>query len=121
MRVSRILFLFAAMAAIGMGLVRLRTDTQQAGYRIGQLQAQQRELNRQCLDLQLDVARLRAPSRLEDQVSKLTLDLSPPGPLGTFAVSAQQRVVSTTPKPSKTHPGLGLIVARTPIAHRTGR
>jgi hypothetical protein len=121
MRVSRILFLFAAMAAIGMGLVRLRTDTQQAGYRIGQLQAQERELSRQCLDLQLDVARLRSPSRLEDQVTKLALDLGPPGPLGPVAVSAQQALAATTPKPPKPHAAGGLIAARGLITHRTGR
>ena len=113
MRVSRILFLFAAMAAIGMGLVRLRTDTQQAGYRIGQLQAQQRELNRQCLDLQLDVARLRAPSRLQDEATRLALDVSPPGPLGPAAVSAQQALAGTTSKPPKPHAGAGLVAART--------
>ena len=85
------------MVAIGMGLVRLRTDTQQAGYRIGQLQAQQRELNRQCLDLQLDVARLRSPSRLEDQVAKLALDLGPPGP--PAAVAALQALAAAPPRP----------------------
>ncbi len=110
------------MAAIGMGLVRLRTDTQQAGYRIGQLQAQQRELNRQCLDLQLDVARLRSPSRLEDQVAKLALDLGPPGPLGPEASPAGRQVLAAAPpKPPKLHACGGLIASRGPVTHRTGR
>ncbi|HOI54369.1 MAG TPA: hypothetical protein PLP01_03900 [Phycisphaerae bacterium] len=78
MKVSRILFLFAAMVTIGMVLVTLRAETQQAGYTVGRLQAEQRDLKRQCLELQMEIARLRNPLRLEDQVEQMALGLEPP-------------------------------------------
>lgn len=80
MKVSRILFLFAALLALGMALVHLRAETQQAGYVISKLQGRQRELKRECLELELELARLRNPVRLEDEVERMALELDPPGP-----------------------------------------
>ncbi|MBN2584731.1 MAG: hypothetical protein JXL80_16835 [Planctomycetes bacterium] len=78
MKVSRILFLFAVLLTLGMILVALRAETQQAGYVVGQLQGRQRDLKRKCLELELEIARLRDPVRLENQVEQMALDLDPP-------------------------------------------
>ena len=80
MKVSRILFLFVALLGLGMALVHIRAGMRQAGYTIGTLQGRQRELKRQCLELELDLARLRNPVRLEKEVERMALELDPPGP-----------------------------------------
>ncbi len=78
MRVTRILFLFASLLGVGMGLIALRTESAQTGYMLGQLQDEEARLKRQCMEYQLEMARLRNPVRLEEENRRLGLDLELP-------------------------------------------
>lgn len=80
MKVTRILAMFTVLVATGLALVALRADTHQAGFQIGRAEARQRELKRSILQLELDVARLRDPARLEAERARLDIELHPPGP-----------------------------------------
>lgn len=79
MRVVRILFLFAALVAVGMGLVALRTDARQTGYLVSRSWAEQQDLKRRCFELELEVARLMNPVRLEAESKRLDLEGQSPG------------------------------------------
>jgi hypothetical protein len=78
MSVLRILFIFVAMAAVGMALVALRTDARQAGHLISRTWTEGQQLKRRCLELELEVARLRNPIRLADESRRLELALPQP-------------------------------------------
>ena len=78
MSILRVLFIFSALVVVGMGVVALRTDTRQAGYMISRTRAEQQELKRSCLELELELARLRSPARLETESERLHLELHPP-------------------------------------------
>ena len=83
MSILRVLFIFSALVAVGIGVVSLRTDTRQAGYMISRTHAEQQELKRACLELELELARLRNPTRLETEGERLHLELHPPLPAGS--------------------------------------
>lgn len=74
MNVLRVLFIFAGLVAIGMAAVTLRTEVRQTGYRIGRMQDRQQTLKRRCLELGLDVARLRNPLRLDAEGRRIRGD-----------------------------------------------
>lgn len=79
MRVVRILFLFAGLVAVGMGLVALRTDARQAGYLVSRSWAEQQDLKRRCFELELEVARMMSPVRLQAESKRLELESRAPG------------------------------------------
>lgn len=91
MRLLRVLFIFAAMVAVGMGLVALRTETRQAGYLISREWKQQQDLKRTCLELDMELGRLRSPQRLETEGRRLELGLCPPGQDGATQEPAVAR------------------------------
>jgi hypothetical protein len=76
-RVVRILFIFAALVAIGVALVGLRAETRQTGFLISRCMGQGQELKRTCLELELDIGRLVSPARLEAEGRRLEMDLPP--------------------------------------------
>ena len=77
MSIARILFMFAALVGVGVGLVYLRTETRQSRYLLSKTQAQQQELKRQALELHLELAGLRNPARLDGENERLELELAP--------------------------------------------
>jgi len=79
MKLLRALFIFAALVAVGMGVVALRTETRQAGYLMSCAWKEQQDLKRMCLELDLELAQLRSPQRLETESRRLELGLCPPG------------------------------------------
>jgi len=83
--ILRVLFIFSALVVVGMGVVALRTDTRQAGYMISRTRADQQDLKRACLELELELARLRSPTRLETESERLHLDFYPPMPSGSVS------------------------------------
>ena len=88
MKVLRILFVFAALVGVGIAVVRLRTETRQTGYLISRMWTEQQTLKRTCLELELELARLRDPHRLESESARLNLDLGPPGVVGWWHLPA---------------------------------
>jgi len=77
MSIARLLFMFAALVGVGLGLVSLRAETRQARYLLSKKQSEQQELRRQALELQMELARLRNPARLQDENERLKLELAP--------------------------------------------
>lgn len=77
MRVIRILFCFAGMLAVGMALVALRAETRQTGHLISRRLAEQQELRRSCFDLELELARLMSPIRLNAESERFELGFCP--------------------------------------------
>ncbi len=94
MSVIRILVLFASLVGVGMALVVLRTDTRQSRYVASRLQDRQQDVKRRCLELELKMARLRNPLRLDTANERFGLRLEPlpaPGlPLTRGRSAAQQ-------------------------------
>lgn len=85
MRVIRILFCFAGMLAVGMALVALRAETRQTGHLISRRLAEQQTLRRSCFDLELEMARLMSPIRLDAESRRLELGFCPAGTLADDA------------------------------------
>ena len=73
MRVTRILFLFASLLGVGMVLIALRTERTQTGYLLGKRQAEEASLKRECMEYQLEMARLRNPVRLQEENRRLEI------------------------------------------------
>ena len=77
MRITRILFVIAAMVGVGLALVHLRNQTRQGRYAISRMLDRQQSLKRETLDLQCEIAQLRSPARLSAENDKRNLDLAP--------------------------------------------
>jgi uncharacterized membrane-anchored protein len=77
MKIVRILFVIAAMVAVGLALVHLRNQTRQGRYAISRMIDRQQVLKRETLDLQYEIARLRTPARLGAENDRQNLDLVP--------------------------------------------
>ena len=94
MSVIRILVLFASLVGVGMALVVLRTDTRQSRFVASRTQNRQQDVKRRCLELELKMARLRNPLRLDTVNERFGLHLEPPPAPGrplTGGRSAAQR------------------------------
>jgi len=69
----------AALAAVGLFHVWSHTLVTAAGYRLGELQRQQEALRAELDQLEVEVATLRAPGRLE-AYARARLRMAPPAP-----------------------------------------
>ena len=77
--VARVALLVAAVAAVAIFHVWTHTRVTTAGYRLGELQRQQESLRAQRNRLEVEVATLRAPGRLEG-FARARLGMAPPAP-----------------------------------------
>jgi cell division protein FtsL len=77
--VARTTLLVAAVAAVGILHVWSHTRVTAAGYRLGELQRTQESLRAQRDRLEVEVATLRAPGRLEE-FARTRLRMAPPAP-----------------------------------------
>jgi cell division protein FtsL len=77
--VGRVAFLVAAVAAVGIVHVWAHTRVTAAGYRLGELQRAQEALRVERDRLEVEVATLRAPGRLEE-FARTRLGMAPPAP-----------------------------------------
>ena len=77
--VSRAALLVAALAAVAIVHVWAHTRVIAAGYRLGELQRAQQSLRAQRDRLEVEVATLRAPGRLEG-FARARLGMAPPAP-----------------------------------------
>jgi len=77
--VARTTLLVAAVAAVGIVHVWSHTRVTAAGYRLGELQRTQESLRAQRDRLEVEVATLRAPGRLEE-FARARLKMAPPAP-----------------------------------------
>jgi cell division protein FtsL len=75
--VGRIAAIIAALAAVGIVHVWSHTRVTAAGYRLGELQRTQETLRAQRDRLEVEVATLRAPGRLEE-FARTRLKMAPP-------------------------------------------
>jgi hypothetical protein len=67
----RLAIMAAALVGLGVGLIYLRTDTNQAGHRLHQLYSQKRSLEKTCCRLELAIAGLKNQERLRQQATEL--------------------------------------------------
>lgn len=77
--VARAAALMAALAGVGIFHVWSHTRVTAAGYRLGELQRQQESLRAERNRLEVEVATLRAPGRLE-AFARARLGMAPPAP-----------------------------------------
>jgi hypothetical protein len=63
--------LAAMLVGLALGLIYLRTDTNQAGHRLHLLYSQKRTLEKTCCRLELSVAGLKNQERLRQQATEL--------------------------------------------------
>jgi cell division protein FtsL len=77
--VGRTAVLVAALAAVGVFHVWSHTRVTAAGYRLGELQRAQEALRAERNKLEVEVATLRAPGRLEGY-ARARLGMAPPAP-----------------------------------------
>ncbi len=77
--VARTFVLVGAVAAVGVVHVWSHTRVTAAGYRLGELQRAQESLRAQRDRLEVEVATLRAPGRLEE-FARTRLRMAPPAP-----------------------------------------
>jgi cell division protein FtsL len=77
--VGRAALLVAALAAVGVFHVWSHTRVTAAGYRLGELQRTQEALRAERNRLEVEVATLRAPGRLE-AFARARLGMAPPAP-----------------------------------------
>jgi cell division protein FtsL len=77
--VGRVAFLVGAVAAVGIVHVWAHTRVTAAGYRLGELQRAQETLRVERDRLEVEVATLRAPGRLEE-FARTRLGMAPPAP-----------------------------------------
>lgn len=77
--------LVAALAGVGLFHVWTHTRVVSAGYELARLEAEHRRLAGDRARLQLEVATLRAPGRLE-KYARTRLGMAPPGPGAVVAV-----------------------------------
>ena len=101
----RLALLAAMLVALGIGLIYLRTDTNQAGYRLHTLYAQKRSLEKTCCRLELSIAALKNQERLRQQAADLLqaddVGLDPPsGGLHKGAGPKTPVLVKRDPKPA---------------------
>jgi cell division protein FtsL len=93
--VARTCLLVGAVAAVGVVHVWSHTRVTAAGYRLGELQRAQEALRAQRDRLEVEVATLRAPGRLEE-FARTRLKMAPPAPgavvAGGKGVAAAGRV-----------------------------
>jgi hypothetical protein len=61
----------AMLVGLGVGLIYLRTDANQAGHRLHQLYSQKRSLEKTCCRLELAIAGLKNQERLRQQATEL--------------------------------------------------
>jgi len=86
MRLSvRLAILAAMLVGLAIGLIYIRTDTNQAGHRLHTLYSQKRTLEKTCCRLELSIAGLKNQERLRQQATELlkaddTGDQSSAGP-----------------------------------------
>ncbi len=69
----RLVALAVLLAALAVGLITLRTDTNQAGNRLHALFRQKRDLEKACCRLELAVARLKNQERLRERADDLRI------------------------------------------------
>lgn len=67
----RLAVLAAMLVALAIGLVALRTETNQAGNRLHALFRQKRDLEKACCGLELSIARLKNQERMREQAAGL--------------------------------------------------
>lgn len=68
----------AAVVALGLGLVALRVHDVQLAYRLDALRGEQARAIKVIRELEIEIATLRAPSRLESRARQL--GMTPPAP-----------------------------------------
>jgi len=72
MRLSvRLAILAAMLVGLGVGVIYVRTDTNQAGHRLHTLYSQKRTLEKTCCRLELSIAGLKNQERLRQQATEL--------------------------------------------------
>jgi len=69
----RLVVLAALLATLAVGLISLRTDTNQAGNRLHALFRQKRDLEKACCRLELAIARLKNQERLRERADDLRI------------------------------------------------
>ena len=67
----RLAILAAMLVGLALGLIYLRTDTNQAGHRLHTLYSQKRTLEKACCRLELSIAGLKNQERLRQQATEL--------------------------------------------------
>ncbi len=84
---ARVAALIGALTAVGIVHVWSHTRVTAAGYRLGELQRTQESLRAQRDRLEIEVATLRAPGRLEE-FARTRLKMAPPAPGAVVAARA---------------------------------
>ena len=105
--VGRTAAIIAALAAVGIVHVWSHTRVTAAGYRLGELQRTQETLRAQRDRLEVEVATLRAPGRLEE-FARTRLKMAPPAAGAVTASRARQ--------PREERPVAGTHEERAPVA-----
>ena len=85
----RLTVMAAVLAGVALGLITLRTDTNQLGNRLHQMFRQKRDLEKECCRLELAIARLKNQQRLRTQAATLHEDTQSDGPLGPVSPHGQ--------------------------------
>ena len=67
----RLAILAAMLVGLALGLIYLRTDTNQAGHRLHLLYSQKRTLEKACCRLELSIAGMKNQERLRQQAMEL--------------------------------------------------
>ena len=99
----RLAIMAAMLVGLGVGLIYLRTDTNQAGHRLHNLYSQKRSLEKTCCRLELSIAGLKNQERLRQQAPDLLqaddtgLEPVPGRPPGAKAPLLAKRNKPTSP------------------------
>ena len=86
---------------VAIGLIYLRTDTNQAGNRLHGLFRQKRDLEKECCRLELAIARLKNQERLRAQAAVLREDAGETGAGGEWVPPSHG---TARPRPEKSPP-----------------
>jgi len=79
MRLLRIGVLLAVLAALGVGVVHLRSEQARAASRALNLELKKVEIRRDLWRTQASIARLRTPDQIRGRLGRVELPLAPPG------------------------------------------
>ncbi|MEI7704845.1 MAG: cell division protein FtsL [Deltaproteobacteria bacterium] len=111
----------APVAALGLFHVWSRTSVQAAGYELGRLESEHRQLLSERDRLNLEVATLRSPGRLE-RFARERLGMAPPAPGAVVAGMAGGKAwVGGVGDGADQRPGPAEPDVKNPSEHRKGR
>ena len=78
MTIPRALLVLAMLTGVGIALVLLRAETARASNRVQRLHQEQTQLRHRLWGYEMELARLRAPQRIQERAAELGIDVHPP-------------------------------------------